>query len=155
MFRATVLALAVTCVPAGPVVAADHGLTDKTRAQLDPRAPVTVAAGSPIAVNVDFGRRFSSIDSLCFTFKFKKDFLDPGDSLGVNFFGWGMGGGAFGFANVSGPSQPVRTVCVVDYGDSYPNIVLDAFLDGQQSGSIFMETGSVTIRSVTVVVNGA
>jgi hypothetical protein len=114
--------------------------------KLHPKAPVTVAVGAPIKAKINVRETFSSISVVCIEFQFEGDLLDPGEFLDMD-FGPALGG--FGFENVGSTPQGARTICT-----EQPEL-LAAFLDGRQDFEIRMESGSVTISSITVSIVGS
>jgi hypothetical protein len=87
-----------------------------------------VSVGSPIAATVNFGKSFSSIESVCFNFHFQGDLLDPGDELAFGPFE-GQNTSLFGFGNNSSPLSD-RGVCIL--GGVHAEVSF--FLDGQPYG---------------------
>ena len=112
----------------------------------------TVAVGSPISFQVEFDP-FSFIQRVCFAFAFdESNLLDPGESLTIysdEFLPYGTSGG-FGFINLGNYSQRNPTSCLVR--EAHPFV--DALLDGTLNGTVVMEEGSVTIRTLNIIVSG-
>ena len=112
--------------------------------KLHPKAPVTVAAGSPIDAKIKVKDMATSAGVVCITFQFEGDMLDPGESLLIDL---GPSLGAFGATNVSGVSEASRVLCTAQAEQ------LAAFVDGRESFAIMVEDpGSVTITGATILV---
>jgi hypothetical protein len=108
----------------------------------------TITVEHPVSANVDVHERFASISSICFDFVFQDDLLDPGDTLSI-FFKKGFTGG-FGFRNVGTTPQAERTICLVADHDEF----LARFFDGKEQLILTMDSGSVTVASLRVTIDG-
>lgn len=114
-----------------------------------PMACFNQSEGNSATAVMRFNRRFDSIESVCFTFHFVDDLIDPGergDWLQFNV----TGHDGFGFAPTSGPSLAERTSCLIYYHVEQ----LAAFEDGKQTVEINMVLGSATLESVEVHLTG-
>jgi hypothetical protein len=112
--------------------------------KLHPKAPVTIAAGSPISARVKSKDLAASAGVVCIEFQFEGDMLDPAESILIDL---GPSLGAFGATNVSGVSEASRVLCTAQAEQ------LAAFVDGRESVEIMMEgPGSVTVTGATILV---
>lgn len=102
-----------------------------------------IAAGEPISAKVNVHQRFASISSVCFYFTFKDDLLDPAEEIIVT---WDSG--EFGQENPF--DTPLSTVGVCDVDEQ----AIAQFLDGRQELSLSMESGSVRLARLDVVIDG-
>jgi hypothetical protein len=86
---------------------------------------------------------WASIQSVCLTFHFKGDLLDPGEQLQ-----WTDAGGFVG------GSAPVaaRESCATPAGESK---VTDSLVDGSQQFDVWMQSGSAYIDHIDVAITGA
>ena len=94
-----------------------------------------------------FHTLFASLSSLSVTFSFGRDLLEPAEEIEFHVEGWG---GAFSIRNVS--SEPQREVTLLL--DKNNAEVLTLFLDGQNSFTVLMLTGTVRLTRVEIVAVG-
>jgi hypothetical protein len=102
--------------------------------------------------SANFGTRFVSIDSVCFTFGFAEaDAFGPGDELEINLT---PSQSFIGFFSVDGPDVTSRTVCSAP-GEVERDILLAVFADGKQRDmTATAVTGSFTITSIGMTLLG-
>jgi hypothetical protein len=150
------LRLSVLLVLGGALVAASvavsaYGRTDSAFTDVK-LSQTVVSVGDPLQVNVNVHARFASVDSVCYTFIFENDLLDPGDSLSITplkAFPPESGGGFF---NPGPTSQDFREIC--DTAEFQPEIV-SLFTDGKENKiEIAMQSGSVEIALLRVTITG-
>jgi hypothetical protein len=111
--------------------------------KLRPKAPTTVAAGTPIEARIKIRDISETASLVCIEFQFEGDMLDPGEGLLIDL---GSSAGAFGATNVSGVPEASRQLCTAQTEQ------LAAFLDGRETVDVTMEWGSVTVMGATVIV---
>lgn len=138
--RTTVPVLTPTSVgPSQPmltIVGGNKQLTCNT-------APVTCDAkpGDDLRFAIR-SRPFTSIQSVCLTFHFKGDLLDPGEQLQ-----WTDAGGFVGGAN----AVKSRQSCATPAGQSK---VTDSLRDGSQRFDVWMQSGSAYVDHIDVAITG-
>jgi hypothetical protein len=120
----------------------------EARVKLRPRPPTPVSVESSAGARAKFPTKFASIETLCFNFTFEGDLLDPGDFLMIQNTGET---GSFGFLNVGLSPQSTRTICNIT---PFHDETLGLYLDGKHTFTIVMESGSVTIASLSVTATG-
>ena len=111
--------------------------------------------GHPLVAAIDFGGGFTSVDRVCFTVTFAGDFLDPGDSLVFTPLSVLPSLGGIGIANVGQVPESQRTICTAAALNDVDSRVLAAFLDGREDVELGMLSGSATVSSLTVALDGA
>lgn len=105
------------------------------------RAPIDLVEKKSVSVNVNFQKRFHSIQRVCFELFFEHDLLDPGETILVG----PLDRFSYGWSNVFDQSVSYRTICL-----SAKQRGVALFLDGEQSFDIRMEKGSAEIREMNV-----
>jgi hypothetical protein len=123
--------------PIVTIVGGDETLNCKT-------APVTCdpQSGDDLRIAIQ-SRPWKSIQSVCLTFRFKGDLVDPGEQLQ-----WTNAGG------FDGGSSPVakRQSCATPAGQQK---VTDSLRDGYQVFDVWMESGSAHVDGISVAITGA
>jgi hypothetical protein len=106
-------------------------------------APVTCDAkhGDDLKIAIR-SRPWASIQSVCLTFHFKGDLLDPGEQLQWTNAGGFVGGSA---------AVTSRESCATPAGQS---TVTDALRDGYEKFDVWMQSGSVHIDHIDVAITG-
>lgn len=122
------------------------------RVKLHPRPPTLVTVEDTARARAKFPTKFVSIERLCFAFTFEGDLLDPGDFLEYRHVGLPMS--AFGFLNVSDSPQSSRLSCLEEAAGPQHIETIALYLDGKHTFTIEMESGSVTIGSLSVIATG-
>jgi hypothetical protein len=112
--------------------------------------------GNPITYTVDFGRRFSSISRVSYSFIFGDDPLDLHDCMYI--FPSDVPSGLGGFCN---PNATAQTSRQFDFPCTTHSEGCDHFRDGVSGGEFTVESGlvggprvSVSLRSVTITIDG-
>jgi hypothetical protein len=118
------------------------------RLKFHPNVPVQLSGEQVLRIKAKFDTRFASIESLCLTFMFEGDLLDPGEELTYRLAGATT---SFGFVNVGISPEAERTSCLVA---GFHDAELALFLDGKNTVYVMADTGSVTVASVTMNLTG-
>jgi hypothetical protein len=111
-----------------------------------------VAAGSPVPYMANFGRRFSFISEVDYSFVFGADPLDPGECLTFTTEDPNVSG--FGVCNTGATPQTSR---LLTFPCGVHPTVCDLFRDGSTAGQLDASTypagpASVNITSLTITV---
>jgi hypothetical protein len=112
-----------------------------------------ITVGDPALAKVNVHAKFSSVDSVCFDFKFVNDLLDPGESLAITPLQLFPSLTGPASENVGSTPEAERTLCLDSaFGYSDVNAL---FADGKDKDlEIGMQSGSVEIASLVVTVTG-
>ena len=161
------------CVTAALLVACEDATGPNEAVPLPSPSPVVVSSsgsfstevvlssnlartGSPIRYTVDFGRRFSSISRVTYSFVFGADPLDLNDCMYI--FPTDVPSGLGGFCN---PGATPQTSRQFDFPCITHSEGCEHFRDGVSGGEFTVSTGlvggpsvSVGLRSVTITITG-
>lgn len=117
-----------------------------------PGIPVTLVEGlNRVLGEVNFGRRFRHIESVCFVFEFRRNLLEVGEGVEIALDHDAPPNSGFGFYNPGPEAQDSRTICSVT---GYHDEELALYKDGRQDFVIRMFEGSVRISNLRIVLTG-
>jgi hypothetical protein len=142
------LAIAIAC---GFLVlpASAHAATATGTVKL---SQTSVGVGDAARGKVNVHTKFASVDSVCFTFTFEGDLLDPGETLFISPLNAVSSLSGPGFSNGGTTPEAERTLC---FEAAFQPDLVALFAEGKEHElEIAMQTGSVQIASLEVTVEG-
>ena len=138
------LLLAVVLLPASAI--ASPPTDQRARVTFTPK-PAHLTFRSTATGTARFRTDFASISSLCVTFHFARDLIDPGDEVEFSFEGQG---GSFSYDPNTAASLSQVTVCI----DENNSDVLALFLDGENDFTVLMLTGTAMLTRIQITASG-
>jgi hypothetical protein len=131
-----------------PSFASAATFTDTARLPRD----ATLSPDHSLVTRFNVGTRFATVSSVCFFFAFETDLLDPSDGMvRLSMLERGREVDAGGFLNPDTSPQATREFC---YTPQFHPSIVALFLDGRERLKLEMDSGSVTISSLELVIEG-
>ncbi len=94
--------------------------------------------------SLDFGSSHAYTNRICYEFILGNDLLDPGEKLQYTMVP-APASNSYGFVNSKNESQSTLSTCITPTHPGYTE-----FLDGKVAGSVWMESGTASIKSMVV-----
>jgi len=104
---------------------------------------------SYVSYSVNFGDTYSSIGGACFDFTFTGNLLDANETLYYSLVP-APASYSYGFSHTGSTSLSTRTSCLTPAHQTFNEL-----LDGSVTGSVWMQSGNVTVQSLVIRLTNA